>query len=104
MLKNCKVKEGRYSGEMSSKKFKLDAHESCPEVVNSLEEVVTLSANQQVSIVGKAVKVGDETEITSKLGKKLNCILYDSAAQIQMVLWESNVGKLIEGVSSESDD
>lgn len=75
---------------------------SCTTVAISpkkFKDISLLSANQQVSTIGKAVRVSDEEEITSKLGKKLvkqDCILCDSDAQIRVVLWESDVGRLIE--------
>ena len=82
--------------EISPKKFPIESA-----TATSLE-VNTISVNQLINVSVKVSKVSNPSQVTSKnfnLLTKQDCILKDSSSTIRVVLWESDVGKLIEGTS-----
>ena len=83
--------------EISPKKFPIESATS-----TSLDEVNTISVNQLIKVSGKVTKVSNPSQVTSKIFNlltKQDCILSlkDCSSTIRVVLWESDVGKLIEG-------
>lgn len=65
-----------------------------------LGEIATIAVNESVVVVGKVIKVDNAMEVKSKQGRvlsKQDCVLGDCSGSCRIVLWEGDVGKLIEG-------
>ena len=114
-LVNCKVSESKFESgfeimtsgrtrvESSPKKFKIDEQKFVERPDVSVKEVMGLSVNELINIVGKVVQVGEVTEVSSKSSQKSllkqDCTLCDSMGSCRIVLWEKDVRTLTEGKS-----
>ena len=115
-LVSCKIQEGKFDSnleivtskhtkvESSPKKFKVDDTSEASGVPDiTIDEVVQLTVNQVINVVGKVVQVNVATEVTSKQkGKPLfkqDCIISDAKGSIRIVLWQNDTDKLKEGLS-----
>ena len=119
-LVNCKVSESKFESgfeimtsgrtrvESSPKKFKIDEQKFVERPDVSVKEVMGLPVNELINIVGKVVKVGEVTEVSSKSSQKSllkqDCTLRDSMGSCRIVLWEKDVRTLTEGKSYRSAD
>ena len=108
---NCDVKQSALSTDeleivlsnksdivSSSKKFKVDSNSQSNV---SLSQLPVLAVNQLVSTHIKVTKVQEPVQVTSKtkLLTKQDCTISDATGIALIVLWESKVGTLKEGIS-----
>ena len=113
---NCDVKRSALSTEeleivlnhksdivSSPKKFKVD---STSQSNVSLSQLPVLAVNQLVSTHIKVTKVQEPVQVTSKtkLLTKQDCTISDATGIALIVLWESKVGTLKEGISYNLSD
>lgn len=73
------------------------------EKTTRMEELGDLSVGQEVVVRVKVVKVGEMQKVVSKKKgielRKVDCVVGDSSGSGCIVLWEDDVGKLVQGNS-----
>jgi hypothetical protein len=115
-LKNCSVKRSVFNSDEleivmnqksdvipSAKKFKLSESEEklLADRTTTLSNLTSLSVNQLINVSVKVLKLFDSAQI-NVTGKKLlkeESQVADATGITRLVVWEGNVGKLMEGKS-----
>ena len=120
-IMNCSIKQSTYAATVGNfelygksgtkvipnpeKKFHIPDNLICtnpPSVLNLLQDLKDMQSGQCVTVSGKVLSIKVPAAVTSNTGSKLQkqeCILADSSISVMLVIWQDEIGKLVEGSS-----